>query len=141
MKVLEFILANWDFILLIFAAVAAVVFFAFKGNKSVVMKMLYALVTEAERVYGGGTGALKLAAVIDEIYPKLPGVIKMFITEETLAKWVEDALEAAKKAWAQNVALAEYIATPGETVDEAPAASENAPAHPVASTFMRDSYE
>lgn len=141
MKVFEFFLANWDFLLLIVAAVVAVVFFAFKGNKSVVMKMLYALVTEAEKAYGSGTGALKLATVISEIYPKLPGVIKLFITEETLAQWVEDALKAAKKAWAQNAALAEYIAKPGETAENPPVASENAPTHPVAATFMRDSYE
>ena len=141
MKVLEFILANWDFILLIIAAVAAVVFFAFKGNKSVVMKMLYALVTEAERAYGGGTGTLKLATVIAEIYPKLPAVIKLFITEATLTKWVEDALTAAKDAWKKNAALAEYIAQTGEATTESFAAPENGPVSPVASTFMRDSYE
>lgn len=109
MNVLNFIAQNWDFLLLIVAAVAALVFFVFKGNKSVVMKMLYALVTEAEKELGGGTGALKLAAVMAEIYPKLPAVIKMFITEETLVDWVEDALEAAKETWEKNTAIAEYI--------------------------------
>ena len=57
MNVINFILANWDFILLIVAAVAAIVFAIFKGNKSVVMKMLYAMVTEAEKNMGGGTGS------------------------------------------------------------------------------------
>lgn len=141
MNVLDFIISNWSFILLIVAAIVAVVFFAFKGNKSVVMKMLYALVTEAEKAYGGGTGALKLATVMSLIYPKLPGVIKLFITEATLAKWVEDALTAAKEAWKQNAAIAEYIASPADTVPETQAVTENAPAHPIASTFMRDSYE
>ena len=119
MNVLEFIIANWDFILLIVAAVAAVVFFAFKGNKSVVMKMLYALVTEAEKAYGGGTGALKLATVIAAIYPKLPAMLKLFITEATLTKWVEDALTAAKEAWKKNAAIADYIAKPADTAPEA----------------------
>lgn len=118
MNVLEFIATNWDFILLIVAAVAAVVFFAFKGNKSVVMRMLYVLVTEAERIYGGGTGSLKLAAVIDEIYPKLPAVLKLFISEKTLTKWVEDALAAAKETWKQNAAIAEYIEKPGDPAAE-----------------------
>lgn len=130
MKILEYIIANWDFLLLIVAAVAAVAFFVFKGNKSVVMKMLYALVTEAEKAYGGGTGALKLATVIAEIYPKLPAVIKLFITEATLTKWVEDALTAAKEAWKKNAALADYIAKPAD-----------AAAEPMASTFLKDSYE
>jgi hypothetical protein len=116
MNVFNFIIANWDFILLIIAAVAAVVFAIFKGNKSVVMRMLYSLVTDAEQAFGAGTGSLKLAAVIGEIYPKLPAIIKAFITEKTLQKWVEDALVAAKEAWANNPALlTAYAEKPAET--------------------------
>ena len=114
MNVLNFIVQNWDFILLIVAAVAAIVFAIFKGNKSVVMKMLYSLVTEAEQIYGAGTGSLKLAAVIDAIYPKLPTVIKAFVTDKTIIKWVEEALTAAKDAWQKNDAIADYIKKPAE---------------------------
>ena len=110
MNVLSFIIANWDFILLIVAAVVAVVFAIFKGNKSVVMHMLYALVTDAETQLGAGTGSLKLAAVIDLIYPKLPGIIKTFISNDTLVRWVEEALAKAKEAWAKNPALLEAYA-------------------------------
>lgn len=118
MNVLNFILENWDFILLIAAAVATVVYNVYKGNKSVIMKMLYALVTEAEKELGSGTGALKLATVIAQIYPNLPAVLKLFVTEETITKWVEDALTAAKEAWKQNAAIAEYIEKPGEPAAE-----------------------
>ncbi len=114
MNVLNFIVQNWDFILLIVAAVAAIVFAIFKGNKSVVMKMLYSLVTEAEQIYGAGTGSLKLAAVIDAIYPKLPAVIKAFVSDKTIVKWVEEALAAAKDAWQKNDAIADYIKKPAE---------------------------
>ena len=110
MNVLNFIIANWDFILLIVAAVVAVVFAIFKGSKSVVMHMLYALVTDAETQLGAGTGSLKLAAVIDLIYPKLPGIIKTFISNDTLVRWVEEALAKAKEAWAKNPALLEAYA-------------------------------
>ena len=120
MNVLNFIIANWDFILLIVAAVAAVVFAIFKGNKSVVMHMLYALVTDAETQLGAGTGSLKLAAVIDLIYPKLPGIIKTFISNDTLVRWVEEALAAAKEAWAKNPALLEtYAETAGTDQNDA----------------------
>lgn len=118
MNALNFIIANWDSILLIAAAVAVIVYAIFKGNKSVVMRMLYSLVTEAERIYGNGTGSLKLAAVIHEVYPNLPAVIKLFITEKTLAKWIEDALAAAKEAWKQNAAIAGYIEKPGDAEAE-----------------------
>ena len=104
MKVLNFIIVNWDLILLIAAAVVAIIFAIFKGNKPVVMRMLYHLVTEAEQAYGSGTGALKLAAVIDAIYPKLPLVIKLFITDDMLVKWVETALAKAKEAWKESIA-------------------------------------
>lgn len=109
MKVITFIINHWDIITLSVAAVAAIVYAIFKGNKSIVMMMLDALVTEAERVYGGGTGTLKLASVIAEIYPKLPAIIKTFISAKTLQKWVEDALKAAKKKWEQNKNLKAYI--------------------------------
>lgn len=110
MNVINYFTANWDFILLIVAAAAAMIFAIFKGNKSVVMKMLYALVTEAEKNMGGGTGSLKLASVIEAIYPKLPAVIKMFITDSMLEKWVEEALAVAKSAWEKNTNIAKYIA-------------------------------
>lgn len=109
MNVINFIITNWDFILLIVAAVAIVIFAAFKGNKSIVMRILYSLVTEAEQIYGPGTGSLKLAAVVDAIYPRLPAVLKLFITDATLVSWVEAALETAKDAWKKNAALADYV--------------------------------
>lgn len=110
MNVINFIIADWGFILLIVAAVAAVVYAIFKGNKSVVTRMLFNLVTEAEKEYGSGTGALKLAQVMTEIYPKLPAIIKAFASEDLLTKWIEEALEAAKQKWTTNPALATYIA-------------------------------
>lgn len=116
MKVIEFIINNWDFILLIVAAVAAVLFAIFKGNKSVVMRMLYSVVTDAERAFGGGAGEQKLAAAVDWIYPRLPAIIKLFVTDKMLVRWIEKALAAAKESWANNP---EIIAQYGHSVEEA----------------------
>lgn len=118
MDVLNFIVEHWDFILLIVAAIAAVVFFSFKGNKPVIMRMLYVLVNEAEEAFGSGTGPLKLAAVISEAYPKLPAVIKLFITEKTLVKWIETALVAAKEAWQKQIEQLEQFPDDEETIEE-----------------------
>ena len=126
MNVINFIAQNWDFILLIIAAVASIVFAVFKGNKTVIMRMLYSLVTEAEQIYGGGTGSLKLASVIDAIYPTLPAVIKLFITDTTLVKWVEEALAVAKEAWQKNAALAEYVNSPTNIAQDAAQDAEDA---------------
>lgn len=114
MKILMFIAENWDLLLLCAAAIAALVYAVFRGNKGVVMKMLYAMVTEAEKELGAGTGALKLASVIERIYPQLPVVIKTFVTEKRLQKWVEAALVAAKNAWSTNPQIAAYVALEGK---------------------------
>lgn len=110
MNVINFVIGHWDIITLVIAAVSAIVYAVFKGNKSVVMRMLFSLVTEAEKNFGAGTGALKLASVIEQVYPKLPTIIKTFITAETLEMWVEDALVLAKKKWEENMNLQAYIA-------------------------------
>ena len=109
MKIVTFIIENWSFILLVALAAVALVAAVFKGNKSVVMRMLVAIVTEAEREYGGGTGSLKLASAIDYIYPKLPTIIKTFVTDKMLKKWVDDALKLAKEEWEKNGAIAAYV--------------------------------
>lgn len=119
MTIINFIQAHWDIITLVIVATAALVFSIFKGNKSVVMSMLFSLVTDAEKNFGSGTGALKLASVITEIYPKLPTVIKTFISAQTLQKWVEDALAMAKKKWEDNANIKAYIEdAPTEYVDD-----------------------
>ena len=119
MKVVNFIIEHWDIITLIIAAVAAVIFAVFKGNKSVVMRILYALVTDAERAFGSGTGEQKLAAVIDWIYPRLPAVIKLFVTDKMLVRWIEKALAAAKEAWANNPELIGKIGAESDETAEA----------------------
>lgn len=128
MKVINFIVENWDFILLIVAAVAAVVYAIFKGNKSVVMRMLYALVTDAEQAFGAGTGSLKLAAVVDAIYPKLPAIVKTFVSDKVLVEWVEEALAAAKEAWAKNPALLEAYKEPTDGATNCTESDETAKA-------------
>lgn len=109
MNVINFIFEHWDIITLVIAAVVCIVYAVFRGNKSVVMSMLFSLVTEAEKNFGTGTGALKLASVITQVYPKLPTIIKTFISAEILVKWVEKALVLAKQKWEENLSLQAYI--------------------------------
>lgn len=111
MNLVNILLANWDILLFVIVLLVALVYLWIRGGKSVVFKMLYAMVTEAEKEYGNGTGSLKLASVIEKIYLKLPAVVRLFVTANTLQKWVETVLEEAKKAWAQNKDIATYIST------------------------------
>ena len=72
MEILKFIIQNWDNILLIAATLAVLIFLIAKRRWDLLQDILFGLVTEAEREYGGGTGALKRAKVIEWLYPQLP---------------------------------------------------------------------
>lgn len=117
MNLVNILLANWDILLFIIVLLVALVYLWIRGGKSVVFKMLYAMVTEAEKEYGNGTGSLKLASVIEKIYLKLPAVVRLFVNANTLQKWVETVLEEAKKVWAQNKDIATYISTPTSSLE------------------------
>ena len=99
---IEFITTHWASILVVLAFIAVIVFLAMRGKKQIIYKMLYTLVTEAEKQYGAGTGSIKFAEVMTKIYSMLPTVIKIFITYDTLAKWIEEALAEAKNRWKGN---------------------------------------
>lgn len=105
MKILEFLALNWDSVAVVVVAIAFIVFLIVKKQWPVLDQILFALVTWAEREYGGGTGTLKLAAVIEKVYPKIPAIIRLFISTTTLEKLIEKALKEAKLRWEKNPAL------------------------------------
>lgn len=102
---IDFIVANWTSILVVLVFIAVIVFLAVRGKKKIIYKMLYTLVTEAEKQYGAGTGSIKFAEVMTKIYSMLPTIIKVFITYETLEKWIENALEDAKEHWGKEAGI------------------------------------
>lgn len=75
-------------------------------------KILFNLVTQAEKQFGSGTGELKFAAVADWIYQRIPAVMKLLFTEQDIADMIEAVLEEAKKAWGANDNLKGYIEAP-----------------------------
>ena len=124
MNVLNFLIQNWDSIIVIAAFIALLTFLILKGEKSVVCKILYTLVTEAEKQYGSGTGTLKQSAVIKWVYERLPSVVKIFITATTLERWVDEAVERAKSEWKKSANIKEYIES-GQTITLATATIES----------------
>lgn len=112
MNILEFLLANWDSVLVVLAFLAVIVVLIRRGETKVLKNILFSLVTKAERQFGGGTGYLKFAAVSDWIYQRIPAVLKLLFTAKDIEKMIESALEEAKKAWGANENLKDYIETP-----------------------------
>lgn len=114
----EFIISNWTSIVAILVFVGVLIFLIFRGKKDIVAKMLYALVTEAEKIYGGGTGSVKFAYVVEKAYTYLPTVLKVFITYKRLKTMIEDALAAAKIKWAEEAGISDYLKEPEVLVGE-----------------------
>lgn len=109
MKIIAFLLANWDSVLVVLAFLALIVVLIKRGETAVLNRILFGLVTKAEKEFGGGTGKLKLATVSDWIYQRIPAVLKLLFSEKDIEKLIENALEEAKKAWGANSNLAAYI--------------------------------
>lgn len=112
MNILEFLLANWDSVLVVLAFLVLIVVLIRRGETKVLKNILFSLVTQAEKQFGGGTGSLKFAAVSDWIYQRIPAVLKLLFTSSDIEKMIEAALEEAKKAWGANENLKGYIDTP-----------------------------
>ncbi len=92
-------------ILVIVVILAIIVILAVRGKKDIIYKMIYALVNEAEELFGAKTGERKFAYVLEHIYSKLPFYIKMFVTYNMLERWIEKALSEAKDYWANRAGI------------------------------------
>lgn len=81
-------------------------------------KIVLALVVDAEKQFGAKTGDQKYSYVAGMIYPKLPAVVRTFVTESTLRAWIEEgveALEAQLQASSQTVSVTVDATQPSET--------------------------
>ena len=115
MNVFEFLAKNWDSVLVVIGFIVLCVVLLKRGQTKTLKTILYNLVTQAEREFGGGTGELKFAAVSDWIYQRLPAVLKILFTQKDIDKMIETALAEAKKQWGSNENVKQYI----EAVPEA----------------------
>jgi len=70
-------------------------------------QILPSLVTEAEKLYGLGTGVLKLAYVLEKVYATLPDACRLLFTPDQLGGMVDKALATARELWIRNPALLE----------------------------------
>ena len=109
MNIVLFLLANWDSVLLVIAAVAGIIILYKKGETELLKKVLFVLITKAEQEYGSGTGELKKAAVVAWVYERLPKILTLFISMKELERLIENVLEYAKSKWQANIALKQLI--------------------------------
>jgi hypothetical protein len=109
MDIISFLAANWDSVLVVVAVVAGVIVLYRRGEIAIIENLLFTLVIKAEKEFGGGTGELKRATVLDWVYERLPKIVTLFISHKMIEGFLEAALEYAKKKWANNPLLRDYI--------------------------------
>lgn len=93
----EFIIKYWDSVLVVVLFILFLLVLIKRGAIKQVNEMLFYLVTEAEREFGSGTGALKYAAVVAWLYEKLPTIIKILFTTKQIDLLIENAVIRMKK--------------------------------------------
>lgn len=93
--------------LIALVVVLTLVYLWFKGYKSVVRKIVLALVIQAEKALGNGTGEFKYAMVLGWIYERIPAIIRFLFTEKQLDDMIEWAVEHMKEMLAKSTTLAE----------------------------------
>ena len=109
MEIMKFLVANWDSVLVIVGFLALVVVLIKRGETKILKNILFKLVTQAEREFGSGTGALKYAAVSDWLYQRMPAVLKFLFTEKDIDSMIESVLAEAKAKWGTNDNVKQYI--------------------------------
>lgn len=85
------ITANWINILVALGFMVMCYALMKKGAMQEVATICLFLVTRAEDKFGSGTGEIKYQWVVDNVYGKLPSVVKFFLT----AQEIDDAIEKA----------------------------------------------
>lgn len=122
-KAVTFLNENWTLILTVVAAAGGIVAKTanwLKKDKAekkeaaidAIRKTALSLVTEAERRYGSGTGAVKRAKVLEKIFEKYPviaQVINKDDTAELLDKIIDEALVELRELLESNTEFYDLI--------------------------------
>ena len=109
MNLIRFLAENWDSFALVLAVIVAVVALYKRGETKILKDILFGLITRAEAEFGGGTGELKRAAVIEWLYEGMPGLLRFVVTRNDIDNLIDEVLEYAKGKWAKNPKLSEII--------------------------------
>ena len=84
--------------------VAFLILWYFK-KKPLVKKIIYSLVSYAEKKFGSGTGEIKYATVLSLFYTRMPFLIRLVFTEAMLDNLIEEAVTKLKKELAKGTDL------------------------------------
>lgn len=86
--------------ILVFIAVVGVLVYTKRIPQA--KKIVLGVVLQAENTFGAKTGDIKYAYVTGLVYPKLPSIVRFFVTEKTLGEWIEEAVNQLKNQLQSN---------------------------------------
>lgn len=84
--------------------------------------LLYA-VTEAESLFGNGTGKIKLSYVYDKFVEKFPWIAK-WLSAESFSEYVDTALVTMRNLISTNAAVANLVTGTAEGIKDAEAVAD-----------------
>lgn len=105
---MEFVQANLANIIVAVVAIVSLLIIYKLGKKETVKKIVLALVVQAEKTLGSGTGELKYAMVIDALYDKIPTVLRFLFTKKEIDTFIEEAVSKMKEILSKGVTLTGY---------------------------------
>lgn len=105
---IEFIKLNWSSIITIIFVVVGLLLLYKNGKKEFVRQAVLSLVVQAEKALGSGTGELKYAMVVENIYKMLPSILTMLISKEELDTIIEDSVQRLKDYLSEDKNLLGY---------------------------------
>lgn len=105
---LEFIKLNLGSILVVLLIVIGLLFIYKKGKKEFARQVVLSLVVQAEKALGSGTGELKYAMVVENVYKVLPKILTFLISKKELDKLIEDGVQYMKDYLSKGKHLLSY---------------------------------
>lgn len=100
--IINFIENEWTSIVFIMIIIMPLIILYKHNRKDLIKKVILGLVIRAERALGSGTGELKYAMVVNEIYETLPVSIRILFSEQDIDSMIEEAVQKLKKVLASN---------------------------------------
>ena len=94
---LELIKVNISSILVVLLFVIGLLFIYKRGKKEFVRQVVLSLVVQAEKALGSGTGELKYAMVVEELYKALPYILTILISKKELDNLIESSAQYLKE--------------------------------------------
>ena len=101
-SIMNLITTQWTSVVTIVLVIIVGLYLLRKGQKDVVYQMLFFLVIEAEKAFGGGTGILKYSAVTTWLYERLPTIVTVLFTSKQIDAMIEQAVLDMKEYLSNN---------------------------------------